>query len=336
MASIDEALAVAEANVPICIIDPDTRVISVPSEYKNFGVESDEKVTRVHFQCPKIVGDNIDLTEFNLYINYRNANGELNIYLIDDVSDSGDNVVFSWLLSRHVTAYTGNVDYIVCAKKSDGTTITNEWNTKIATGTVSGGLEATKEIEEQNADVIEQILKRLDNDYITHSELQAATDKALAQAKASGEFDGKDGKDGKDGAPGNPGAAGKDGKTPIKGTDYWTSADKAEIVQDVLDAQQELYPVKTVIDAPVNKNTQYFLGTIAQPLSISFPATAELGDIIYINYITPVNSPAVSVIISHTIGLENFIADIASSSYELIGIWTGTTWSIATRVVSTS
>lgn len=36
MASIDEALAVAEANVPICIIDPDTRVISVPSEYKNY------------------------------------------------------------------------------------------------------------------------------------------------------------------------------------------------------------------------------------------------------------------------------------------------------------
>ena len=199
MASIDEALAVAEANVPICIIDPDTRVISVPSEYKNFGVESDEKVTRVHFQCPKIVGDNIDLTEFNLYINYRNANGELNIYLIDDMSSSGDNVVFSWLLSRHVTAYTGNVDYIVCAKKSDGASITNEWNTKIATGTVSGGLEATKEIEEQNADVIEQILKRLDNDYITQSELQAATDKALAQAKASGEFDGADGAPGKDG-----------------------------------------------------------------------------------------------------------------------------------------
>ena len=212
MASIDEALAVAEANAPICIIDPDTRVISVPSEYKNFGVESDEKVTRVHFQCPKIVGDNIDLTEFNLYINYRNANGELNMYLIDDMSNSGDNVVFSWLLSRHVTAYTGNVDYIVCAKKSDGSSITNEWNTKIATGTVSGGLEATKEIEEQNADVIEQILKRLDNDYITQSELQAATDKALAQAKASGEFDGADGAPGKDGADGQPG---KDGTSPV-------------------------------------------------------------------------------------------------------------------------
>ena len=29
---------------------------------------------------------------------------------------------------------------------------------------------------------------------------------------------------------------GEDGKTPEKGTDYWTEADKAEIVNDVLDA----------------------------------------------------------------------------------------------------
>lgn len=49
---------------------------------------------------------------------------------------------------------------------------------------------------------------------------------------------GKDGTDGKDGAPGNdgtpgtPGAAGApgaDGYTPVRGTDYWTAADIAEI-----------------------------------------------------------------------------------------------------------
>lgn len=77
---------------------------------------------------------------------------------------------------------------------------------------------------------------------------------ALEAAKESGEFDGpqgpegpqgpagadgapgrdgtdgapgKDGKDGKDGADGAPG---QDGHTPVKGTDYWTAEDKAEIV----------------------------------------------------------------------------------------------------------
>ena len=38
------------------------------------------------------------------------------------------------------------------------------------------------------------------------------------------------------GDKGDPGAPGKDGKTPVKGTDYWTAADKQEIVNDVIAA----------------------------------------------------------------------------------------------------
>ena len=38
------------------------------------------------------------------------------------------------------------------------------------------------------------------------------------------------------GLKGDTGAAGADGYTPVKGTDYWTAADKAEIVDDVLAA----------------------------------------------------------------------------------------------------
>ena len=50
------------------------------------------------------------------------------------------------------------------------------------------------------------------------SALPEAVNAALAQAKASGEFDG---------------AA---GYTPVRGTDYWTEADKAEIKSYVEDA----------------------------------------------------------------------------------------------------
>ena len=38
------------------------------------------------------------------------------------------------------------------------------------------------------------------------------------------------------GARGDTGATGADGKTPVKGTDYWTVADKQEIVNDVIAA----------------------------------------------------------------------------------------------------
>ena len=50
---------------------------------------------------------------------------------------------------------------------------------------------------------------------------------------------GDKGDKGADGAPGVAGAPGKngtDGKTPVKGTDYWTAADKQEIISDVLAA----------------------------------------------------------------------------------------------------
>ena len=161
MSTIDEVLAAAEVVDAVCVIDGETRIISVPAEYKELGVESDEKVTRVKFQCPKIVGDNIDLTEYNLYINYRNADNKLNSYLVEDVTVTGDTINFSWLLSRHVTESPGTINYIVCAKKSDDTGVINEWNTKVATGIVGIGLEATEEIEEQNIDAIEQILRSI-------------------------------------------------------------------------------------------------------------------------------------------------------------------------------
>ncbi len=173
MATVDELLN-ATTESQVCTIDPDTRVITVPSCYKEFGVEADEKVNRINFQCPKVVGDNIDLTAFNLYINYMNASGQYNAYLVDDVTVSGDNITFSWLLSRHVTEKSGTVNYIVCAKKSDDTGVVNEWNTKVATGTVGVGLEATAEVEEQNADVIEQILMKLNN--ISDSASQSYTE----------------------------------------------------------------------------------------------------------------------------------------------------------------
>ena len=43
----------------------------------------------------------------------------------------------------------------------------------------------------------------------------------------------EDGADGAPGAAGAPGKNGTDGHTPVKGTDYWTASDKAEIVAEV-------------------------------------------------------------------------------------------------------
>ena len=142
-------------------IDPETRVITVPASEKLFGVANDGNSERKHFRCPKIVGDNIDLSTMHLYINYQNANGQKYPYLVEDVQTDGDYITFSWLIGPDVVAYKGQIKFIVCAKKGDGTI--PEWNTTLAEGTVLEGLEATDEVVARNPDIIEQILTRLDN-----------------------------------------------------------------------------------------------------------------------------------------------------------------------------
>lgn len=161
--TVEEALAasVSEPVNDIFEIDPETRVITVPASEKLFGVANDGNTERKHFRCPKVVGDNIDLSTMHLYINYQNANGDKYPYLVEDVQTDGDYITFSWLIGPDVVEYKGQIKFIVCAKKGDGTI--PEWNTTIAEGTVLEGLEATEEIVKKNPDIIEQILTRLDN-----------------------------------------------------------------------------------------------------------------------------------------------------------------------------
>lgn len=86
------------------------------------------------------------------------------------------------------------------------------------------------------------IAMRVDGGYIQYSTDRGKTwVNLIAEADLKGDkgdkgADGAPGVDGKDGAPGvagTPGKDGKDGHTPVKGTDYWTASDKAEIVAEV-------------------------------------------------------------------------------------------------------
>lgn len=159
--TIDEALAAAvvEPVNDIFEIDPETRVITVPASEKLFGVANDGNSERKHFRCPKIVGDNIDLSTMHLYINYQNANGQKYPYLVEDVQTDGDYITFSWLIGPDVVAYKGQIKYIVCAKNG----ATAEWNTTLAEGTVLEGLEAADDVVARNPDIIEQMLTLLKN-----------------------------------------------------------------------------------------------------------------------------------------------------------------------------
>ena len=57
----------------ICTIDAKTRAIFVPSTIVVGGVQSDKNAERIKFSCPKIVGDNLDLSKFSVRINFENV-----------------------------------------------------------------------------------------------------------------------------------------------------------------------------------------------------------------------------------------------------------------------
>lgn len=159
--TLEEALEAsgAEPVNDIFLIDPENRTITVPESENIFDVANDGNAERKHFKCPKVVGDNIDLSTMHLYINYQNANGDKYPYLVEDIQTDGDYITFSWLIGPDVVAYKGQVKFIMCAKKGDGAI--PEWNTTLAEGTVLEGLEATDEVVERNPDIITQLLNRM-------------------------------------------------------------------------------------------------------------------------------------------------------------------------------
>ena len=163
-----------------CTINTETRIITVPTSKRTLGTESDQETNRLYFKCPKIVGDNVDLSLFSLRINYQNAGNKKDQYLVEDVKEEGDNITFSWLLKRNVTAYKGNVKFILCAVKTteDGI-IKNEWNTTLNTECESlEGMEMDKvAVEEETKDIVEQLIAMMN-----HSAENAV--RAVEEAKA--------------------------------------------------------------------------------------------------------------------------------------------------------
>ena len=159
--------AEAQSETPVCVIDPETRTITVPPEYQLLGVENDKRVERIYFQCPKIVGDNQDLSQdYILFINYVNANGDPDAYKINDMQVEGDNITFSWLLEEKVTLYQGNIQISFCGiipgdEQDDPDK--NRWGTTINTDcTVLTGLKCTQQVAESNPDALAQIWAAID------------------------------------------------------------------------------------------------------------------------------------------------------------------------------
>ena len=143
------------------IIDPSTRKITIPKSEQLFGVYGEGNIERKHFKCPKIVGDNVDLSDCYIFVNYYTAKGLPGKYTVKDVNVDGENITFSWELKQHI--FDANEDtsiyFAVEAKNKDKVEV---FRTSPATGKTKETIDTDKEIEETHADVILDLISRVD------------------------------------------------------------------------------------------------------------------------------------------------------------------------------
>lgn len=129
-------------------------------------MQSDKNAERIKFSCPKIVGDNLDLSRFSIRINFENVSSvdpDISIkdqYICEDASINEDNITFSWVIGKNAARYMGTIRFIVCAVKTDSNSnISIEWNTTVAQIPVLEGIEVDQpSLDENNKDIINQLL----------------------------------------------------------------------------------------------------------------------------------------------------------------------------------
>lgn len=143
------------------IIDPSTRKITIPKSEQLFGVYGEGNIERKYFKCPKIVGDNVDLSDCYIFVNYYTAKGLPGKYTVKDVKVDGENITFSWELKQHI--FDANEDtsiyFAVEAKNKDKVEV---FRTSPATGKAKETIDTDTEIEDTYADVILDLISRVD------------------------------------------------------------------------------------------------------------------------------------------------------------------------------
>lgn len=179
-----KSAVVAETQMEdICVIDSDMRIIDIPEQFKVLGVESDKDVRAMQFRIPKTY-KGTDLSAFTISVNYQNARGMKDRYIVTDKKVSGDQIEFSWTVGKTATVYRGDTRFIVCMRLtgSDGV-IKKEFNTTLATMTVLEGLEVDDPvIEQEEKDIIAQLLQIVDDK--SKEAVQAVTEEGIKQIKA--------------------------------------------------------------------------------------------------------------------------------------------------------
>ena len=129
------------------IINAATREIKVPDSEINFGVAGERKIERKHFRIEGRTYNGVDLADgFAWKVSCENAAKKPCADLIDSIVADATGIEFDWVVGAAPMAFKGELKFSVCAKRTNSLAeILNEWHSRIGTGIVNAGLEATVE-----------------------------------------------------------------------------------------------------------------------------------------------------------------------------------------------
>ena len=148
------------------VIDEDLRVIAVPERGVVLGVEGDKDVNRVRFRMNRHYRGT-DLSGFNIRINYRSAEDEINYFPVTEKTVTDDAIYFVWLVGADTVEVKGTVYFVArfFTAEEDGTII-QEFNTTLGNACTLEGLAVDAQAEDKP---VKDLLAQLEYDLKTYA-----------------------------------------------------------------------------------------------------------------------------------------------------------------------
>lgn len=148
------------------VIDEDLRVIAVPERGVVLGVEGDKDVNPVRFRINRHYRGT-DLSGFNIRINYRSAEDEINYFTVTEKTVADDAIYFVWLVGADTVAVKGTVYFVArfFTAEEDGTII-QEFNTTLGNAQTLEGLVVDAQADDKP---VKDLLAQLEYDLKTYT-----------------------------------------------------------------------------------------------------------------------------------------------------------------------
>lgn len=153
----------------VLVIDENLRNIAIPPKAIIAGAMGDKDVNWVNFKVHRYY-DGTDLSEFQIRINYLNANGDPNFYTAQNVVVKENEIYFSWLITLDAVAYSGDLQFSVCFISYENDKVQQEFNTATTILTVPDSIKVEQYIDPgEMEDIIARVLKEV-TDYVEEKE----------------------------------------------------------------------------------------------------------------------------------------------------------------------